>query len=233
MRNRVSVFSVATPSPRRNSWLSILQIKICREGIQNRLQRDNLSGKLYTPCSSRVSRCLYLHRQLMLPAFLRIRVSLFAKTSLFSFVSLPILQTLFFFFSFPSCFIAEIPRLRFRTFAIKIPLFRYLRTVPFIVGILFWYFCVVAYFWNSFLSSLAFSPSRISPLAWRFPLRRQPRVDSEYGNCSRGNSKNNSLFSAINPNPPRISRRSRDNRAPSTESLNSLERALHAGTREN
>lgn len=158
----------------------------------------------------------------MLPAFLRIRVSLFTKTSLFSFVSLKILQTFFFSFLFLFTLSLKFLVYDFERLQLKFLFFGISAPFPFIVGILFRYFCVVAYFWNSFLSSLAFSPSRISPLVWRFPLRRLPRVDSEYGNCSRGNSKNNSLFSAINP--PRISRRSRDNRAPSTESKLSLDR---------
>lgn len=138
-------------------WLSILQKKICREGIQNRLQQDNLSGKLYTP-----STCVRLEHiaspiltsTINVTGILAYRVSLFAKTFLLLFFQFCIYIYIFL-FSF--LFIAEIPLSRFRTFAIKIPLFRYPCAVPFILGILFWYFCVVAYFWNSSFLSRFFS----------------------------------------------------------------------------
>lgn len=104
-------------------------------------------------CGSSISRRLYLHRQLTLPAFSRIAYRYLRK--LFYFYSSNFVYIYIFLFSF--LFIAEIPLSRFRTFAIKIPLFRYPCAVPFILGILFWYFCVVAYFWNSSFLSRFFS----------------------------------------------------------------------------
>lgn len=147
----------------RELWLSILQKKMCREGIQNRLQQDNLSGKLYTP-----STCVRL-AHIASP----ILTSTINVTGILLCIAYHYSWKLFYFYSylFQFCictcvyiniyiffsFIAEIPLSRFRTFAIKIPLFRYPCTVPFILGILFWYLCVVAYFWNSSFLSPFFS----------------------------------------------------------------------------
>lgn len=49
---------------------------------------------------------------------------------------------------------------------------------------------------------VAFSPPRISPLVWSFPLSPDwiPNMEIVPSPRGSGNSKNNSLFSAINPN---------------------------------
>lgn len=130
-----------------------------RTGCNKTTLEANYTRHLHV-CGSRISRRLYSHRQLTLPAFfcvsriiIRENFSIFIPISSNFVICTCVYINIYIFFSF----IAEIPLSRFRTFAIKIPLFRYPCTVPFILGILFWYLCVVAYFWNSSFLSPFFS----------------------------------------------------------------------------
>lgn len=166
-------------------WLSILQKKICREGIQNRLQQDNLSGKLYTP-----STCVRLEHiaspiltsTINVIGILAYRVSLFAKTFLLLFFQFCIYIFFFFLFFLSLKFLFhDFERLQLKYLFFGIP-------APFLLSLEFYFGISVLLLISGIPPFLVgFSPPRISPLVWSFPLR--PGVDSEYGNRSESPRK--------------------------------------------